>query len=130
MITRMLALVVLMSSASAAFAAELDVTVSGITQSKGIIRVVVVADPDGNARQDESRNLDASLAKDGVLTTRFLGLSAGTYGVIAIEDKVVNHAVEKAVTGTVGAPIASSTQVHVILAEPKTVVSVPLASVR
>lgn len=130
MIMRMLAVAALMCIAPAAFAAELVVTVSGISQPHGTIRVVVIADPDGNARQDESRNLDASQAKDGVLTTRFLGLSAGNYGVVAIEDKVVNHAIEKAVTGTVGAPVASSTEVRVTLAEPKTLVSVPLTSVR
>ena len=130
MMKRMSLLGALVLAAPAAHAAELIVTVSGVSQTTGIIRVVVISDPDGNARQNESRNVDAALSQNGVLTTRFLGLSTGLYGIVAVEDKVTNHALEKAVTGSVGAPVANSAEVRVMLAEPKTAVTVPLVTAR
>jgi len=77
-------------------AADLDVTVTGVTADSGDIRVIVITDPDGLARQDRSLNLKAASAKDGVIITRFLGLSPGRYGVVATHDSHVNHALEKA----------------------------------
>ncbi len=130
MIVRIVTLLALLLVAPAAFAAELVVTVSGITQPKGVIRVVVISDPDGFARQDASQNLDASGAKDGVLTARFSGLSAGIYGLVALQEKSINHALEKAVTGSVGAPVSTSSEVHVTLVEPKTTITVPLTVAR
>ena len=130
MMIRTLAFGAMMVSASAASSAELTVTVSGINPAKGVVRVVVIADPGGNARQDQSRNLDAADAKDGVMTTKFLGLSPGPYGVVAIAEKSVNHALEKAMTGSVAAPLATSAEVRVTLAEPATAVTVPLTSAR
>ncbi len=123
-------LAVALLAAHSARAAELVITVTGIDQARGVIRVVLIADPNGNAHQSQSRNVDTAASKDGVLTTSFIGLAPGLYGVVVLEDRPVNHAVEKAVTGKVGAPIATSSEVRVTLAEPKMVVSIPLTPTR
>ena len=127
---RLIALLALLCAAPAAFAADLIVTVTGVTHTTGTIRVVTIFDPDGVARQGESRNLDASTAKDGVISTRFKGLAPTTLGVVAVEEASVNHAVEKAFKGGVAAPSASSAEMHVVLVEPSTTVTVPLAPSR
>ena len=111
---------------SPAFAADLTVTVSGIVSKAGVVRVVIISDPDGHARQDASRNLSTADAVDGVLSTKFKGLSAGDYGVIAVEEPKINHAIEKAVSGTVTAPSGVSQQVRFVLAEPTSTVTVAL----
>ena len=123
---RLLAAVALCCLSAPVLAAELVVTVTGITQTTGIIRVVTILDPDGAAHQDASRNLDAGQAKDGVLTTHFKGLSPAKFGVIAVEEKTINHALEKAFTGQVAAPVAASTEVRVDLVEPSSAVTVAL----
>jgi len=125
-ILRFVALAFVILGSTPTFAADLIVSVTGIDQPRGVIRVVVITDPNGAARQAQSRNVDLAAARDGVLTTAFLGLSPGLYGVIAIEERSVNHAVEKAVTGTVAAPLATSAEARVTLAEPKTTVAVSL----
>ena len=123
---RLLAILALCGLATPALAADLVVSVTGITQSTGSIRVVIILDPDGIARQGESRNLDAAQARNGVLTTKFKGLSPAKFGIVAVEEKTVNHALERAFTGHVAAPVASSNEVRVELAEPSTAVVVPL----
>lgn len=127
---RLFAVLAALFVAPAAFAADLIVTVTGVTQTTGTIRVVTIFDPDGVARQGESRNLDASTARDGVITTRFKGLAPTTLGVVAVEEASVNHAIEKAFKGGVAAPAASSAEVRVVLAEPSMTVTVPLAPSR
>jgi len=107
-------------------AADLDVTVTGVTADSGDIRVIVITDPDGLARQDRSLNLKAASAKDGVIITRFLGLSPGRYGVVATHDSHVNHALEKAVTGTVAANGGVTNEARVVVAEPATPVTLSL----
>ena len=126
MMKRVLALAALICAASAAHASDLIVTVSGVSPASGIVRVILMDDPDGAAHQEESRNLDASQAKDGMLTTRFKGLAPNTFGVLAVEEKTVNHALEKAFTGKVAAPMASSPETHVTLVEPSTAVTIQL----
>lgn len=116
----------LLAWTAAAAAADLIVNVSGLSSSEGIARVVVIADPDGHAHQDASRNVPLADTKDHQLTTTFLGLTPGRYGVVVIEESAVNHAIEKAVTGTVAAPKASSKEVRFTLSEPKSVVTVAL----
>ena len=111
-------------------AADLVVTVKGITQDTDTIRVVLLADPDGVAHQKASRNLDAAQSVNGELTTRFLGLAPARFGVVAIEDRKVNHALEKAFTGTVAAPRATSVETKVDLAEPNTTVILQLTPPR
>ena len=123
-------LAVILLAAHSARAADLAITVTGIDQARGVIRVILIADPNGNAHQSQSRNVDTAASKDGALTTSFIGLAPGLYGVVVLEDKPVNHAIEKAVTGTVGAPMATSSEVRVTLAEPKTAVSIPLTPTR
>lgn len=112
--------------AAAAHAADLVVTVQGVTADSGDVRVVVIADPDGLARQDMSRNLRAATARDGAIVTHFLGVPAGTYGVIATHDRHVNHAIEKLIDGSVSKPESTSTEVRVVVAEPKTPVTLVL----
>jgi uncharacterized protein (DUF2141 family) len=124
---RLALLVAACLAAAPADAADLMVTVAGITASAGAVRVVVIADPDGAARQETSRNLPASAAGgDGTLSTRFQGLAPGRYGVIASHDSGANHAVEKAITGKVGRASATSEPARVSLAEPSTAVTVTL----
>ena len=110
----------------AARAADLDVTVTGVTADSGDVRVIVITDPDGLARQDRSLNLKAASAKDGVITTRFLGLAPGRYGVVATHDAHVNHALEKAVTGSVAANGAVTNEARVVVVEPATPVTLSL----
>jgi uncharacterized protein (DUF2141 family) len=129
-LVRVLLLVTFLVVGHVAQAAELAVTVTGISQAQGVIRVVVIMDPNGNAHQAQSRNVDVSTAKDGALTVSFMGMAPGLYAVVALEDKKVNHAMERAVTGAVGAPVSSTSEVRVTLAEPKTAVSIPLAPTR
>ena len=129
-LVRVLALVTLFLAGQTADAAELAVTVTGISQAQGVIRVVVIMDPNGNAHQAQSRNVDVSTAKDGAVTISFMGVAPGLYAVVAIEDKKVNHAMERAVTGAVGAPVSASSEIRVTLAEPKTAVTVPLTPTR
>lgn len=107
-------------------AADLTITVTGLTAADGVTRVVIIADPDGLAHQDASRNVPLTGAKDGQVSTTFLGLAPGSYGVVAIEENGVNHAVEKALTGAVAPPRAASTEIRFTLAEPKSTVLVPL----
>jgi uncharacterized protein (DUF2141 family) len=112
--------------AGAARAADLVVTVQGVQADSGDVRVVVIADPDGLARQDMSRNLRAATAKDGVIVTHFLGVSPGPYGVIATHDSHVNHAIEKMMTGSVSKPESTSTEARIVVAEPSTPVTLVL----
>ena len=109
-----------------ATAADLEVTVTGITGTTGDVRVIVITDPEGMARQDRSQNVKVSTAKDGALTARFLGLSPGRYGVIATQDVHVNHALEKAVTGKVAAASSTSEVARVTVAEPTAAVTLTL----
>jgi len=113
-------------AAAPAGAADLVVTVTGVAAPAGDVRVIVIADPDGAARQDLSRNVAAAGAAGGVLTTRFQGVAPGRYGVIASHDSSVNHALEKAVTGKVGAARATSPEVLVTVAEPAAAVTLAL----
>jgi len=110
----------------AAHAADLEVTVAGIAADTGDIRVIVITDPDGLARQDRSQNLKAANAKNGAIVARFLGMSPGRYGVIATQDSHVNHALEKAVTGKVTANAGTSNQARVDVGEPTTAVTLTL----
>lgn len=111
---------------AAARAADLVVTVQGVTADSGDVRVVVISDPDGLARQDMSRNLRAASAKDGVIVTHFLGVSPGPYGVVATHDRHVNHAIEKLVTGSISKPESTSTEARIVVAEPSTPVTLVL----
>lgn len=126
MLKRLLAFTCVLGFASTAMAADLTITVTGLTTTEGVTRVVIIADPDGLAHQDASRNVPLTGAKDGQVSTTFLGLAPGSYGVVAIEENGVNHAIEKALTGTVAAPRATSTEIRFTLAEPKATVFVPL----
>ncbi len=112
--------------AAAARAADLVATVQGVTPDSGDVRVVVISDPDGLARQDMSRNVPAATAKDGVVVVHFLGVSPGPYGVVATHDHHVNHAIEKMFTGTVSKPESTSTEAKVVVAEPSTPVTLTL----
>ena len=128
---KVLALLALLSlAASTARAADLVVTVKGITQETGTIRVVLLGDPDGVSHQKASRNLDASLAVNGELIARFIGLAPARLGLVAIEERKVNHALEKAFTGTVAAPRATSAEAKVDLVEPSTAVVLQLTPQR
>ncbi len=111
---------------AAARAADLVVTVTGVRPDSGDVRVVVITDPDGLARQDMSRNLRAATAKDGAITTHFLGISPGQYGVIATHDSHVNHAIEKLLTGHVSKPESISSEARIAVAEPATKVTLAL----
>jgi len=122
----LLAALFLAALVPAARAADLEVTVTGVTADTGDVRVIVITDPDGLARQDRSLNLKASGAKDGVITTRFLGLAPGRYGVVATHDAHVNHALEKAVTGSVTATAGTSNEARVAVVEPATPVTLSL----
>jgi uncharacterized protein (DUF2141 family) len=113
-------------AAPAAFAADLVVKVLGVQPDAGDIRIVIIADPDGMARQNDSKNLKAKAAADGSVSARFLGVSPGTYGVVATHDRHVNHAFEKSVTGVISSPISTSGQVKVVVAEPATTVTLTL----
>jgi uncharacterized protein (DUF2141 family) len=107
-------------------AADLVVNVTGLAGTSGVARVVIIGDPDGNAHQQMSRNVPLDGAKDNQVSTTFLGLAPGLYGVVVIEESGANHAIEKAFTGKVAPPQASSDEIRVTLAEPKSVVVVPL----
>ena len=122
----LLAVFCLAATVSAVRAADLEVTVTGVTADSGDVRVIVITDPDHLARQDRSLNLKAAGAKDGVLTTHFLGMTPGLYGVVATHDSHVNHAMERAVTGTIGANAGASGEVRVTVAEPVTTVTLTL----
>ncbi len=121
-----LALLCLGASASSGFAADLVVTVTGVTPDRGDVRVVVIADPDGMARQDASRNLKAATAQNNVITTRFIGLAPGPYGVVALSDRHVNHSLERAIGGKNDASSPNSGEIRVTLAEPATPVTLAL----
>ncbi len=111
---------------AAARAADLVVTVQGVTADSGDVRVVVISDPDGLARQDMSRNLRAADAKDGTIVTQVLGVSPGTYGVVATHDHHVNHALEKLIEGHISKPESTSTEARIVVAEPRTPVTLVL----
>lgn len=110
----------------AAHAADLAVTVTGIKTQSGDVRVVIIQDPDTQARQLFSRNLSAANAKDGVLVTHFLGVAPGTYGIIAIHDQHEIHSFEKAFTGQVSEPESNSGKVRVTVADPATAITLAL----
>lgn len=111
----------------AAHAADLAVTITGVTADSGDVRVVVIADPDGMARQNMSKNIRAMTAdKDGVIVTHFLGVTPGKYGVVAAHDKHVNHAIEKMMTGAVSKPERTSVEARIEVAEPTTAVTLNL----
>lgn len=124
--TAALALLAVSVAAPAARAADLVVTVTNVTPDSGDVRVVLIADPDGMARQDMSRNLRAATAKDGAITTHFLGVSPGKYGVIASHDAHVNHAIEKMMTGQVSKPESITSEARIAVAEPSTAVTLTL----
>ena len=130
MIMRIVAVLALMCAAQAAQAADLIVTVTGIPQPTGIIRVVIIDDPDGVAHQESSRNVDAAQSRDGTLTTRFEGMAPSRFAVVALAEPAINHAVELAVKGAVAPPRAVSQEIRFNLVEPSTTVVVPLALVR
>ena len=110
-------------------AADLKIAVTGIIpRDKFMVRIVVIADPDGNARQDISRNINGNEVRDGVLNTQFSGLAPGYYGIVAIEESGANHAVEKIVNGAVSPPMASSAEIKVTLKEPSTLVTIPVTA--
>ena len=113
-------------AAPAAFAADLEVKVTGMKSNDGDIRIVVISDPNGMARQSDSKNVKVSTAFNGIVTTRFLGMAPGTYGLVASHDRHVNHAFENAVTGKISSPLASSNQVNVVVAEPTASVTLTL----
>ena len=112
--------------ATAARAADLVVTDTGVQPDSGDVRVVVISDPDGMARQDMSRNLRAASAKDGSITTHFLGIAPGKYGVIASHDAHVNHAIEKMMTGRVSKPESITREARIDVAEPAATVTLAL----
>lgn len=116
----------LLALATPAHAADLIVHVTGLVSSTGVARVVVIGDPDGNAHQQTSRNVTLDGTKGNQVTTTFLGLSPGKYAVVVIEEDGTNHAIEKVFTGKVAPPQATSDEIHVTLAEPKSMVEVPL----
>ncbi|MDA8233046.1 MAG: DUF2141 domain-containing protein [Magnetospirillum sp.] len=122
----LLAAVCLLAVAPAARAADLSVTVTNVKPDSGDIRIVVISDPDHMSRQDDSRNLRARDAKDGSITTRFLGLAPGEYGLIAIHDTHANHAVEQVFTGTISGRESNSGEMRVNVAEPASAVTLAL----
>ena len=82
-ILRFVALAFVILGSTPTFAADLIVSVTGIDQPRGVIRVVVITDPNGAARQAQSRNVDLAAARDGVLTTALDGTGFLTAGLAA-----------------------------------------------
>ena len=113
-------------AAPAVSAADLEVKVNGMKSNDGDIRIVVIADPKGMARQSDSKNVKVSTAFNGVVTARFLGMAPGTYGLVASHDRHINHAFENAVTGKISSPLATSEQAMVTVVEPTTSVTLTL----
>ena len=85
----------LMLVAPCALAADLSVTVVGVKNAEGDVRVMLFDRPEGFRHEDKARTVLATPAKAGDVRVTFTTLPVGTYGVIAYHDENANHVLDK-----------------------------------
>ncbi len=73
--------------AGAATAAELTVTISGVKNAEGNVRVALYDRKDGFRKEENAIQLRQLPARAGDLTVQFNDLAAGRYAVIAYHDE-------------------------------------------
>jgi Uncharacterized protein conserved in bacteria len=81
--------------AAGAAAADLTVTVAGVRNADGAVRVTLYDKPDGFRHEDKARLVASAPARSGEVAVVFPGLAAGTYAVIAYHDENGNGGLDK-----------------------------------
>lgn len=83
----LLASITLLSCLQAAWAADLNVTVSGVRSAQGSVRIAVYDREEGFRKEAQARLRQGVPAAPGQVEARFSGLPAGRYAVIAYHDE-------------------------------------------
>lgn len=82
-------------AAFGAGAADLTITVSGVKNADGAIRVTLYDKADGFRHEENARLIMSAPAQPGDVSVIFPGLAAGTYAVIAYHDDNGNGSLDK-----------------------------------